>query len=852
MAWVLRKWLPHRVPSVSEDDTGDNHHDFEFSIAMLYNGPAIDYSIPEIPPFKIDQIPLASVASISCDDQLAVPIIQPINVKPNRTNRAGNDDDDDEEYRCLRSEKIPTNSVTTESGSSSRSVSAEISSSCSCGQGDCNNVSPKHVKRPSVVTFESNDVVVVSEKSDDSQAGIRYPVKPKVERTGKRGTCHRCHKGNRFTEKEICIVCDAKYCSNCLLRAMGCMSEGRKCVTCTRFQINESNRGKLGKCSSMLKQLLSPWQVKQIMHVERFCEANQIPAELVCVNGDSLDRKKMKLLLSCPNPPKKLEPGFYWYDKASGLWGKDGKGPSQIISAQLDVGGALQEKASNGNTNVYINRREITKEELLMLKVAGVPCEGKPSFWVDADGSYRYEGQNSIKGRIWDKMGAKVVCVLLSLPRPTNSLTPRSEGETGNVVQDNLETKMHKFLLVGSTKSGTSTIFKQAKLQYDIPFSENDRQNIKLVIQSNLYTYLGILLEAREGFEEESLLQNRKRRLVNDSTSSDNTGKIIETTIYSIGPRLKAFSDLLINYMVSGNFHEIFPAATHEPLVEELWSDAAIQATYNRRDELEMLPRNASYFLARAVEICKTDYEPSDMDILYSEGITISNSLASMEFSFPESGDEGSLYPEFQHDPSLRYQLIRLHPRSLGENCKWLEMFEDIDVVLFCVALTDYDEYTIDSSNGVSTNKMLAAKQLFENMITHPTFKDKKFLLLLNKFDLLEEKIELVPLTQCEWFYDFNPVISYNQSISCTSNHSNNTPLAYRAFQYIAVKFKRLFHSLTNRKLFVSWVTGLESDTVDEALRYAREIMVWDASSFTMEKSEFTSTDSETEEASSS
>lgn len=699
--------------------------------------------------------------------------------------------------------------------------------------GECNNECYGEARRAQVVTFRDidSDDAVDEEASQDELPQV-HRVKREPQTKGKKGSCYRCFKGNKFTDKEVCLVCDAKYCSNCVLRAMGSMPEGRKCVTCIGFPIDESKRGSLGKCSRMLKRLLNDLEVRQIMKAEKLCEANQLPPEYVCVNGKALSHEELVILQTCSNPPKKLKPGNYWYDKVSGLWGKEGQKPSKIISPHLNVGGPIKPDASNGNTQVFINNREITKVELRMLKLAGVQCAGNPHFWVNEDGSYQEEGQKNTKGCIWGKAGTKLLCAVLSLPVPSKSSNPGGEqvnSFSSRNVPDYLEQRaLQKILLVGCSGSGTSTIFKQAKILYkDVPFSDDERENIKLKIQTNVYGYLGILLEGRERFEEENLAAMKKKK---SSNETDPCGSIDDNdvkTVYSIGPRLKAFSDWLLKTMVSGNLEAIFPAATREyaPLIEELWKDAAIQATYKRRSELEMLPSVSNYFLERAVHVLRTDYEPSDLDILYAEGVTSSNGLASLDFSFPQSTDEDNIDAADQHDSLLRYQLIRVQSRGFGENCKWLEMFEDVGLVIFCVSLSDYDQFSADGSN-----KMLLSRKFFESIVTHPTFEQMDFLLILNKFDLFEEKVEQVPLNQCDWFDDFRPVISHHRTHANTRSTSINAnpTLGQLGFHYIAVKFKRLYSSLTGRKLYVSAVKGLEHSTVDSALKLAKEILKWD------------------------
>ncbi|KAG5054567.1 hypothetical protein JHK85_007077 [Glycine max] len=78
----------------------------------------------------------------------------------------------------------------------------------------------------------------------------------------------------------------------------------------------------------------------------------------------------------------------------------------------------------------------------------------------------------------------------------------------------------HGFSLQNGFFSDDELVSTVGKLLYNDPFSENELQSTKSVIQSNLFTYLGILLEGHAHFKEESLLENRKRRYADESTSS--------------------------------------------------------------------------------------------------------------------------------------------------------------------------------------------------------------------------------------------------------------------------------------------------------------------------------------------
>lgn len=109
----------------------------------------------------------------------------------------------------------------------------------------------------------------------------------------------------------------------------------------------------------------------------------------VIINGQPLDRQTVAALEQAYQT--RLQPGRYWYDPVSGLWGWE-KGPSAgQIHPGLNLGGRLRADASGDGTGVFFNGRELHPQDVYLLQqLAGTVIPGR--YWVNALGVGGVEG----------------------------------------------------------------------------------------------------------------------------------------------------------------------------------------------------------------------------------------------------------------------------------------------------------------------------------------------------------------------------------------------------------------------------------------------------------------------------
>ncbi|GAB5552191.1 MAG: hypothetical protein Sapg2KO_17820 [Saprospiraceae bacterium] len=113
---------------------------------------------------------------------------------------------------------------------------------------------------------------------------------------------------------------------------------------------------------------------------------NKVYVNDVIVSQEILNRLALEYQI-------KILDGSYWYDKYTGAWGEKGGPGKGFVLPSMPFYGKLKANASNGNTNVFVNNRELHWKDVAYLQQFFRVLPGR--FWVDAQGNGGYEGQGA-------------------------------------------------------------------------------------------------------------------------------------------------------------------------------------------------------------------------------------------------------------------------------------------------------------------------------------------------------------------------------------------------------------------------------------------------------------------------
>ena len=158
----------------------------------------------------------------------------------------------------------------------------------------------------------------------------------------------------------------------------------------------------------------------------------------------------------------------------------------------------------------------------------------------------------------------------------------------------------------------------------------------------------------------------------------------------------------------------------------------------------------SSYFDA-ASRIGASDYVPTDQDILRSRVKTT-----------------GLTEERFQVG-LLQYVVFDVGGQR-SERKKWIHCFENVNVLIFLVAISEYDQTLYEDSD---INRMNEAAGLFESISNSRWFAQSSVILFMNKTDLFKAKLISSPIY--EYYSDYDGPSDY--PTGCAYMESKFTPL---------------------------------------------------------------------------
>ena len=258
-----------------------------------------------------------------------------------------------------------------------------------------------------------------------------------------------------------------------------------------------------------------------------------------------------------------------------------------------------------------------------------------------------------------------------------------------------------KLLLLGAGESGKSTIFKQMRVLFGAPLTEDEKQQITPVVYNNTITSMKILCAETKnmGYEGEVAAKDKL--------------------------------DFLLGLDDQCEINEEVGIA-----IQELWADPGVLQTWKRRAEFQIV-ESVKYYFNDIGRIMQDDYVATQQDML----------LARVRTS-------GIVTEKYVID-GVDFEMYDVGGQR-NERKKWIHCFDDVTAVIFVAALSEYDQALFEDANA---NRMTEAVDLFGDICNNRVFQESSMILFLNKKDLYEEKVKEVHIGDQPAFANFDAKI---------------------------------------------------------------------------------------------
>ncbi|KAJ8091038.1 Guanine nucleotide-binding protein alpha-2 subunit [Marasmius tenuissimus] len=251
-----------------------------------------------------------------------------------------------------------------------------------------------------------------------------------------------------------------------------------------------------------------------------------------------------------------------------------------------------------------------------------------------------------------------------------------------------------KILLLGSGESGKSTVVKQMRIIHKDGFPDVERMTYAPIVYRNV-------LDSAQAI----IVMMRKLN--------------IDCEVYSNRP----LADKIADYKLDESTAFVLSPDIAEA-INQFWQDPEVTKIIDEHGSDFYLMDSADYFFTEVLRIGSPDYLPNEMDVLRAR--QKSTGITETRFSMGQ---------------------LSIHMFDVGgqrsERRKWIHCFESVTSIIFCTALSEYDQVLLEEK---SQNRMTESLILFESIINSRWFLRTSIILFLNKIDVFKKKLPKVPL----------------------------------------------------------------------------------------------------------